>query len=369
MRVPLTSSVAAACLLSVGCSAAIAAEADAQSFKGMTLTVLGVNSDINAMYMKSVGIPFEKETGATLQIVTGSSDANLSKALANKGRTPSFQVIALENLTQAQAITAGAIRKLDYSKIPNAKDLAKGAIPSPGYGPAFDFFRFGTCINVAQYKAHHIPLPTSVDGWFDPAIEGHNILPTPANFWWATGMQALAENYKVPLSNPQPLFDKLKAMKPSSIYTASGDAQTQLQSGTAWLAPTSDGRCYGLKLAGQPVDFIPLNLKINGKTYAWAVGVDTWEVPSGVKGKQLELAYKFINLSLRPEAQLPVTKKLGYPPTTLTGIKMAEALPQAKKVNMYGKNFSFDELYTPNAQQFLQVQRNWIALWNQTFVQ
>ncbi|WP_233834160.1 extracellular solute-binding protein [Paraburkholderia sp. ZP32-5] len=347
----------------------VAQAARAQEYKGMTLQVLGVNSDINAIYMKTVGEPFEKLTGAKLVIVTGSSTGNLSKALVAKGKTPPFSVIALENLTQAQAISAGAIQKLDYSKLPNAKDLAPGAVPVAGYGPAFDFFRFGTCVNVAQYKAHDIALPKSVDDWFNPAIVGHNILPTPSNFWWSTGMQAIAEHYGIPLSDPTPLFTKLKTMKPIELYTASGDAQTQLQSGAAWLAPTSDGRCYALKLAGQPVDFFPLNLHIKGKTYLYAIGVDTFEIPSGVTGKQLELAHIFINLSLDPSAQLPVTHQFGYPPASFTGIKLAEALPEAKKANMYGDSFSFDSLYTPDAAQFLPVMNHWIELWNQTFAQ
>jgi spermidine/putrescine-binding protein len=200
--------------------AAISAHAQDGDFKGMTLTVLGVNSDLNAVYMATYGKEFEQKTGAKLVIVTGSSADNLSKVLVAKGKTPSFQVLALENPTQAQAIQAAAIRKQDFSQMPNTKNLADGAVPSPGYGPAYDFFRFGTCVNVAQYKAHKIALPTGIDGWFDPAIAGHSILPTPSNFWWTTGMQALAEHYRVSLNDPTPLFDKLKDMRPASRWTS-----------------------------------------------------------------------------------------------------------------------------------------------------
>jgi spermidine/putrescine-binding protein len=111
---------------------AITAQAQDADFKGMTLTVLGVNSDLNAVYMATYGQEFEKETGAKLMIVTGSSADNLSKVLVAKGRTPSFQVLALENPTQAQAIQAGAIQKQDFSQMPNTKMLADGAVPSPG---------------------------------------------------------------------------------------------------------------------------------------------------------------------------------------------------------------------------------------------
>ena len=346
-----------------------AAHAQSQDFKGMTLTVLGVNSDLNALYMSTYGKAFEAATGAKLVIVTGSSADNLSKALVAKGRTPTFQVLALENPTQAQAILAGAIQKQDYTQMPHTKDLARGAIPSPGYGPAYDFFRFGTCVNTAQYAAHHVALPTGIDGWFDPAIIGHAILPSPSNFWWTTGMQALADNFNVSLDNPAPLFDKLKAMKPMNLYTASGQAQAMIQSGSAWMAPMSDGRCFALKSAGQPVDFVPLNIKIKGKQYPWVVGVDTWEIPTGLTGKNLAMAYKFIDMSLDVPSALAAVKKFGFEPTTVEGLKEAMALPEAKKVDMYGANFSFDQMYTPDPGKLLPVLSKWIALWNETFVQ
>jgi spermidine/putrescine-binding protein len=345
----------------------VAGVGQAQEFKGMTLTVLGVNSDLNQIYTQTYGAEFEKETGAKLVIATGSTNDNLSKALIAKNRVPNFQVIALEDLALAQAIRAGAIQKVDYSQMPRSKDLAKGAVPVAGYGPSFDFFRFGTCINVAQYKAHNIRIPTGVDGWFDPAVAGHTILPTPSNFWWATGMQALAESENVPLADPRPLFIRLQTMKPTSLYTASGDAQAQLESGSTWLAPTSDGRCYAMKLAGQPVEFIPLNLKIGGKTYGWAFGVDTWQIPSGVTGKELALAHRFIDASLIPQAQLVIARKFGYPPTTNTGLKMAMDLPEAKRVNMYGDHFSFDQMYSPDPQKLLPYLDQWIAQWNTMF--
>ncbi len=339
-----------------------------QLYKGMTLTVLGVNTDFNQLLMKSYGERFEQETGATLNFVTGSAPENLSKALAAKGKEPSFQVLALEQPTKAQAIQAGVIQKLDYSKIPNIANVVKQGIPMPGYGPAWDFSRLGTCVNVAQYKAHNIPLPTSVDGWFDPALEGHAILPSPANFWWLIGMPALAENYKVSFDDPTPLFKRLEAMKPASFFVASGEAQAKLQSGEAWMAPLSDGRCFGLKVGGQPVEFIPLNVQIGGKKYRWVVTNDMWDVVTGVKGKDLELAERFINMSLEPSAQVPFTVKFGFSPTTPQGFKLAMDVPEVKKAGVYEPGFSLDTMYAGDANKLLPHIDKWLAVWNQMFV-
>ncbi len=251
-----------------------------------------------------------------------------------KGKEPTFHVLMLEDPTQAQAIEAGAIRKLDYSKIPNITKVFHQGILTDGYGPA---------------------------------IAGHAILPSPANFWWLTGMQALAEHFKVPLSDPTALFEKLKTMKPASFYTASGEAQAKLQSGAAWMAPTSDGRCFALKMGGQPVEFIPLNLDIDGKKYPWVVAVDTWEVPAGVTGKQLELAEAFINAALTPAAQLPTAEKFGYSPTTPDGVKEAMALPKVQQAGVYN-GFTFDALYSPKAEKIMPYTSKWIDIWNHTFV-
>ena len=339
-----------------------------QEYKGMTLTVLGANTDLNQLLMKSYGEKFQAQTGATLNFVTGTGPDNLSKALVAKGKEPSFQVLMLEQPTQAPAIKSGVIQKLDYRKIPNVAKIVKGLIPDEGYGAPWDISRLGTCINVVQYKAHNIAIPTSVDGWFDPAIVGHAILPSPANFWWLVGMQALAENYKVPLDNPTPLFKRLEAMKPASFFVASGEAQAKLESGAAWMAPTSDGRCFAMKVAGQPVDFIPLNLQIGGKKYRWAFTNDLWDIPTGVTGKQLELAEKFINMSLEPSAQVPVAATFGFLPTTPEGIKQSMAVSEVKKFGVYEAGFSLNAMYAPEARKLLPHIDKWLAVWNQMFV-
>lgn len=100
-----------------------ASSAQAQEFKGMTLTVLGVNSDLNQIYTQTYGAQFEKETGAKLVIATGSSNDNLSKALVAKNRKPTFQVIALEDLALAQAVKAGAVQKVGVSEFLCARQI------------------------------------------------------------------------------------------------------------------------------------------------------------------------------------------------------------------------------------------------------
>ena len=357
----------ALCSIGVLLCASAAVGAD-QPYSGMTLTVLGANTDVNTLFMSSYGQRFEQETGATLNIITGTAPDNLSKALASKGQTPSFQVLMLEPPTQAQAIASGIIQKLDYRQIPNIAHLAAAAIPVKGYGPAWDLSRLGTCINVAQYKAHNIALPTNIEGWFDPAIAGHAILPSPDNFWWLIGMPALAEHYHVAFDDPTPLFKRLQTMRPQSFFVSSGQAQAALQSGTAWLAPTSDGRCYNLKVAGQPVDFVPLNLRINGKTFRWVVTNDTWEIPVGVSGKQLELAEKFINMALEASSQIPFTEKFGFLPTSPQAIKEAMENPAIKKAGIMEGDLSFGSMYAPPAQKLIPYTSKWLAVWNQMFV-
>jgi spermidine/putrescine-binding protein len=352
------------------CALLAASPVAAQEFKGMTLTVLASSTDVNQLNMKpgNYGYKFEQATGAKLNLITGSAPTNFSKVLAAKGREPSFQLAMLEGPTQAQAVQAGALHDFDYSKVPNIKNLVAHGIPIKGHAPAYNFFRFGSCINTTQYKANNIPLPTSIDDWFNPAIAGHVILPSPGNFWWQTGMQSLADGYGIPLSDPEKLFDKLRAMKPTSLFSSSGEAQSKLQSGEAWLAPTSDGRCYALKMTGQPVDFMPLNLKINGKVYEYALDSDIYEIPAGVTGKQLELAYKFIDMFLEPDALIPTTENFGYLPTTVGGLKLVREMPKLKEVGMIGPNFSFDNLYSPDAEKIVPYVSKWLDAWNKTFV-
>lgn len=338
-----------------------------QQYEGLTLVVLGSQVDTNNMVLEAIKPRFEEATGANLEMIPGSPDANLSRILSTRGQGASVHVVFLEGPTEDRAIEAGVLQQLDYDKVPEAASFPDEAFPNPGYGVAFQFIRQSLCANTEQYAANGVDLPVDVEGWFDPDVRGKVLVPAPTNNWWGPGLSSLASHYGVDFADPDPLFERLESTEPQSLFTSSGDAQGRLQSGEVWLSPLTDGRCYSMKLAGMPMEFIPLNLDIDGKQYKWVGVADTWNIPANVEGPYVELAHTFINLALAPESTLPMVSKYGFAPAHPETLRQARELPGFDEAGVF-EGFSFEDMYMDHSAKLLPVLEEWLSTWDQRFL-
>jgi spermidine/putrescine-binding protein len=334
-------------------------------FAGQTLVVGGMQQNINDTVRPTADRAFKELTGADIQWIAGQAPDNLAKLLASRGGAPPFDVVFLDSVEQTRAILAGVIQKIDPKQIPNAEDIPAGAWVNPGYGPGFILIRLGSCVNPKQYQANGVPLPTGVEGWFDPRLANHLALPGPGNFYWPLVMPALADHFGIPYSTPEPMMSRFAPVKALNLFTSSGDGQAMMSSGKAWLVPLTDGRCLNLKIGGEAVDFVPLNIRAGGKTYPWVRLVDTWDIPTGVSAEKAALARQFIGVLLGP-AIMPVVQKFGYIPANRK--VLAEATKNPKLRELIPDNFDFDSTYTPDYVKFLPHLQAWVDAWNRTFL-
>ncbi|MPZ63763.1 MAG: extracellular solute-binding protein [Propionibacteriales bacterium] len=334
-------------------------------FAGETLVVGGPQANIIDTVRAGGAFDkaFKKETGATIKWIPGQAPDNLTKLISSKGSTPPFDVAFLDNVQQERAIAADVIEQIDPKKLKSTAHLPKtSGYPHPGYGPAWVVIRLGYCINTKAYKDNGITIPKNIEGWFDPKLANHIALPDPNNFYWQATMPALADHYGVSYNNPQKLINKLATIKAQEFFTSSSAAQSSLQSGNVWLAPITDGRCLGLKLGGQPVKLIPLNLNVGGKAYPYAGLVDTWDIAKGSENK--ELALKFIDMALSERGTMPMIEKFGYLPSRQDLLAKAKGMEDYKP--LIG-DFSFDQLYFPDYEKFAPHLRDWTDTWNKAF--
>lgn len=344
-----------------------ATSAAQQSFAGKTVTFGGPAADIISDIQATGFVQkFESTTGAQIQWVPGSAPSNLQKLVQSKGSSAPFDVVDLDAGTQVQAIDDGVLQKFSNSSSAfNVSGLPAEEYIHPGYGPLQIILRLGSCINTAAYQQHGIPIPTSVQGWWDPKLAGHIALPGPNNFYWPAVMPALAQNYGIPMNDPQTLIDKFKQIKVTGYYTSSAEAQTDLTNGTDWLTATSDGRCEALKSAGQPVQFIPLNLTISGKTWGYVGSGDTLDVVAGSSNQALSLA--FIRM-LTYYYGLAGMNKLGYIPTLPSLQAQGKSNP---KVASILAGFNASDVYYPSVAtvtSFNDNERSWVNAWDATIL-
>ena len=333
-------------------------------FAGKTLVVGGMQANIidTVRADGAFDAKFEEETGATITWIPGEAGTNLAKLIASKGGPPLYDVVFLDNVEQARAIQADVLEKIDPKQLESTVNLPENGYPHPGYGPGWVVIRLGYCINTKAYEDNGIAIPTGIEGWFDPKLAGRIIFPDVGAFGWLQMMPAIAEHYGIAFDQPQTLIDKFKSMQVQSFFMSSSDAQASLQSADAWLAPITDGRCLGLKIAGQPVDLIPLNLNIGGKTYPYAGLMDTWDVVKGSENK--DLAMKFIDMMLGESGTTPMVNEFGYLPSRQDLLDKAKSLPDLKP--LIG-DFTYDQLYFPDYEKFFPYLSDWTDAWNQTF--
>jgi spermidine/putrescine-binding protein len=359
--IPVVSWLTLACAL-VG---AVGGGARGASAAGQTLVVGGMQQNIIDTLRPTVDRAFKDLTGADIQWNAGQAPDNLAKLLASRGGAPPYDVVFLDSVEQTRAIQARVVQKIDPRQIPGWEDLAPGAWVNPGYGPGFILIRLGSCVNTQQYKAGNVPLPTGIDGWFDPRLANRIALPGPGNFYWPVAMPAFADHYDVPYASPQALMSRFGTVKALNLFTSSGDAQAMMSSGKAWLVPLTDGRCLNLKIGGQEVDFVPLNLKVKGKTYPWVRLVDTWDIPTGVSEEKAALARQFIGV-LEGPALLPLVHKFGYIPASRKVLAEAQKNPKVRE--LIPGDFDFDSTYSPDYGKFLPHLQSWVDAWNRVFL-
>jgi spermidine/putrescine-binding protein len=368
LQMPVVSWLSLTCVLATAglgpTSHALAAAGD-KPFAGQTLVVGGMQQNIIDTIRPTVDQAFKDLTGADIQWNAGQAPDNLVKLLASRGGPPPFDVVFLDSVEQTRAIQAKVVQKIDPRQIPGSQDLPPEAWANPGYGPGFILIRLGSCVNSQQYRANNVPLPNGIEGWFDPRLANHIALMAPANFYWPVAMPAFADHFGVPYNEPEGLIKRFASVKPLSIFTSSGDGQAMMSSGKAWLVPLTDGRCLNLKLGGQPIDFVSLNIRVKGRTYPWVRLVDTWDIPTGVSPERAALAREFIGV-LEGPALLPLVQKFGYIPASRKVLAEAQKLPKLR--GLIPADFDFQSTYSPDYLNFLPHLQDWINAWNRAFL-
>ena len=358
--IPLVLTVAALALSACGGDETSSADGE---YESGTLVVQGSSPDINAAWQAGVDKQFTERTGAKIEWLPGAAPTNLTKLITSKGGEAPADVVFLDTPTQTQAIQAGLLEKLDRSLLTESGDKLPDAVfPNEGYGPAGIVIRLGTCVNTDQMKAAGVELPDSVEDWFDPALEGHFAMPDIATFYAQAALPALAKDLDIAWDNPEPLLDMIEEADPANFWTSTADVQQSLQSGQIWETPILDGRCLNLQLQGEPVEFRPLNLTIDGETFRYIGLYDTWDLVKGTE--KPNLAHAFIDIAANEASMAQLQQDFGYLPARTDLLEKAKADPKLK--DMVG-DYNLEDLYVPDYQEWFKHAAKWQDAWNERF--
>ncbi len=365
---------------------------DSSSKNKLIVSTWGLNEDV---LKKEIFEPFAKEHGVEVVLEVGNNSERLTKMKNNPNSNIDITYLA-ESFAE-QGIEAGIFEKLDYSKIPNAKNInekAKKTVEN-GYGPAYTLNSIGIVVDPS--------VGVEIKSWEDlwkPELKGKIAIPdiTTTNGAAIVSIASQKAGVDITKDNGEAAFKELEKLKPNVVktYSKSSDLANMFSSGEIVAAVASD---FAYETIGEAAFKELEKLKPNVvKTYSKssdlanmfssgeivaAVASDfAYETISNAKpgvkkvvpesgtylnfntvninknSKNKELAYEFINYALSPEVQERAAKALSEAPVN-TEVKLSEE--DAKKL-AYGE--VVEKAKTIDFKFVNPLMNEWINNWN-----
>jgi putative spermidine/putrescine transport system substrate-binding protein len=277
--------------------------------------------------------PFAKASGVQVIQETSVSTVTYNKLKQQKGN-PSIDVAWIDGGISELAAADGVVSTIDPAKVPNAAGLIDEAVYKKDgkiFALSTGFYALGIAYNSKEVKA----APTS---WYDlwkPEFAGKVTVPSPVN---AAGIPFFAHMIKLEggtLDNSAKAAEKLKSLKVSSFYDASGVAQAALESGEAIAAPYYNTAAWAIADKGIPIVFVV------PKEGAPANDIRV-HIAEGTKNR--DAAEKFVNYAVSQEAMNCLSEKLYIGPPT----KQTSLSDKAKARMPWGAEGSVKSLAIPD---------------------
>lgn len=293
---------------------------------------------------------FEKQTGAKVTVVVGTSVETLAKLRAQKG-SPQIDVAYMDEVVAVQAKAEGLLEKMDYGKLSNFRDIYPSAVDKDGMMVAQMYAATILAYNPKVIRTQ----PTSWNDLWNPAYKGKIALSDITGTAGVQFLIAAAHLRGGALQNLDPGFKAIKELMPGvvNLYTHADQLVSLLERGDVVLAPWYHDRIGAAAAKGVPV----------AASYPKEGGVGILPMVQIVKGsKKLDLAHKYINYLLSEESQQcfaekqfagPVNRKVKLDP------KLAEVVP-------YGP--AIEKLYFPDVSYIAANRPAWTERWNKEIV-
>jgi putative spermidine/putrescine transport system substrate-binding protein len=241
---------------------------------------------------KLVVAPFERDTGATVEIVPASAAQIITRLMAETA-APTIDVVIVDQLVMGSAIDQGLFEAIDRNNIPSLADLAPEAIDARGFGPIVHSHNLVLGYNTTLLKVKPPASWADVwDGRFKGLIVPGAIELTPGLLFLLQANALNGGNYE----NVDPGFAALKRLAPNvnKYFHTIGEVRPLVAQSNVVVAISSN-MLHAEKQQGSPVEMV---FPSDGCLASPAVA----QVVKGTRVKAL--AEKFIDYYLRPEAQL-----------------------------------------------------------------
>jgi putative spermidine/putrescine transport system substrate-binding protein len=216
-----------------------------------------------------------------------------------------------------------------------------------GEGPVMQVAAMGMIYHADKVK----PAPTSWKDLLDPKFKGHIVLTDFSNSYGLLSALMLNQALGGSIDNVEPGFKALQGLiKDSTVISRSPDIQLNFVQNDAWLAPYAQDYAFALRKAGVPARFALPQEGVAGSLI-------TANAVSGRPNR--ELAMKFIDFSLRTEAQEMWARDLRYSPVR-RDVKLD---PETAADVVYGED-AVRKLVVFDPIKIGEKRQAWVDQWN-----
>ncbi|MBC7157928.1 MAG: ABC transporter substrate-binding protein [Rhodobacteraceae bacterium] len=316
-----------------------------------TLTINSFGGAYEEAHRACVIDPFIAETGAEVQIVTAYSADAFAQLRAQKD-APQFDILHFSGGQEIVGAAEGLLAPIDASKLSNAGDLYDfaGANMEKGEGPAYSIAAIGLLYNTELLDT----APTRWADLTDPALAEGLVITDISNGYGMLGFLMLNQAMGGSLEDIQPGLDAVAQMLENGaiVVNTSPEIQQEFAQNGAVIAAYASDYAYTLRNAGLPVAFV----QAEDGTPASYITVNL------VAGRDnTDLAHRFIDISISPEAQACFANALRYTPTN----RKVELSDEVAADVVYGPDAAAGMIrFDPTV---IEAKRSeWVDAWNRT---
>jgi putative spermidine/putrescine transport system substrate-binding protein len=264
-------------------------------FAGQTLVVTSYGASWQQFMENTIIPPFEKQTGAKVQLAVGLSTNWIAKLKAAGPSNPPYDVV-IANETYVSGIRPdGYFANLPLDKVPNLQDVAP-QLRNPNDNGVLGLIN---PLGIVYMKDKVKDPPTSWQDLWKPEYKGQICLYSAANSAMPMVVMNTARVFGGDAKNLAVGFQKLKELLPFKMSDFTGNMQQLLAQGECNIALLDSPTWAQMVKQGINIGFVV-------PSDGFFIFEQDMNVTAGSKVK--DLAYAFINYMLSPEVQLEWVK-------------------------------------------------------------
>ena len=261
----LPRTVSFALAIAVGTIGALSAVDDGawagDRFKGQVLRV-GTWGGKWGGFQKDIIAPKIEAEGGEVKFVYGSTQDNLAKLAAARGRDAPIDVLEILDAMMPTFLRENQLRKIDLSQVPNTKHLKSGFYDE--WKVATWIVQEGICYNREQFEQLGLAAPVTYKDLGHPKLEGKVVIPDITSGGGLANFMGIVYAAGGDVRNIEPGLTLLREINALKYWKRAGEAVNMMQTGDVAAALIYSGHCSRVRKSGEPVNAV-MPLMANGK--------------------------------------------------------------------------------------------------------